>query len=472
MDAHTLATVMGNAPGVDYAGLLPGYLAAMHAAQINNANRAAMFAAQLGHESISLQHMVEIWGPTAQQRTYDGRMGNRRGTSDWSDFRGRGPIQLTGRDNYSSFTRWTRDTGLSMIDFVAEPWRVAEPHWGFLAAAWYWTQAQPQINQMSDAGNIEGVTRAINGGLTGIDDRRARYHRALSFGARLLSDSVPEPAQHPHEVMLEYSRENVTQLTPWNCGPASTETAIQAATGRWVAETQLATELKTHRGGTDGIGQFPPVLNSHIAGANYQHVEMPNDPPTDDQKEKLWEHLKTSLAAGHPVIMNIVSPPTNRPKSVSPSAIDLAYPATGDIYHYVMAGGIAGEGAQRRVWWADSGFAPFGAWISFDQTATLIPPKGYAWSDAPPKKNTQLFLEALMSDTVKSFINPGKSFPASTALSLIDASNWRSEVLTEALLQALGIDTEKILAAAIEADNAGADRSLAIGRALNLKEKK
>lgn len=73
-----------------------------------------------------------------------------------------------------------------------------------------------------------------------------------------------------------------------------------------------------------------------------------------------------------------------------------------------------------------------------------------------------------MTDTVKSLINPGKSFPAPTALSLIDASNWRSEVLTEALLEALGIDTEAILAAAIEADNNGADRTQAIRTALNL----
>lgn len=80
------------------------------------------------------------------------------------------------------------------------------------------------------------------------------------------------------------------------------------------------------------------------------------------------------------------------------------------------------------------------------------------------------FLESLMSNNVQSFINPEKSFPAGTALSLIDASNWRQEVLNEALLQALGIDTESILAAAIEADNAGEDRTAAIRRALNLKE--
>lgn len=85
-------------------------------------------------------------------------------------------------------------------------------------------------------------------------------------------------------------------------------------------------------------------------------------------------------------------------------------------------------------------------------------------------KNTiqKTFLEELMSNHVKSFINPEKSFPAATALSLIDASNWRSEVLTEALLEALGLDTDKILAAAIEADNAGTDRTAAIRAALNL----
>lgn len=80
------------------------------------------------------------------------------------------------------------------------------------------------------------------------------------------------------------------------------------------------------------------------------------------------------------------------------------------------------------------------------------------------------FLEELMSQQVKSFINPEKSFPAATALGLIDASSWRQEVLGEALLHALGLDVEGILAAAIEADNTGGNRTQAIRRALNLKE--
>lgn len=371
MDAQTLAQVMGNARGADYAALLPGYVNAMKAADITNVNRAAMFAAQWGHESSGLCHMVEIWGPTPDQRSYDGIMGNCPGTTDWSDFRGRGPIQLTGRDNYTALTRWAQSEGHTTIDFVAEPHRVAEPHWGFLAAAWYWTQARERLNKYADAGDVFSASCDINGWIklpngqwrtpNGYQDRLARWNRALPLGNRLLPDHVPTSSKGLYELLLDYSRDNVTQLTPWNCGPASVETAIQAATGRWVAETQLATELKTHRGGTDWIGQFPAVLNRHIPGSSYRHTEMPNDPPTHAQKELMWEHLTTSLAAGHPVIMNIVSPPSNRPKSVAPSTIDLAYPAQGDVYHYVMAGGVAGTGADRRVRWADSGFAPFGA---------------------------------------------------------------------------------------------------------------
>lgn len=101
-----------------------------------------------------------------------------------------------------------------------------------------------------------------------------------------------------------------------------------------------------------------------------------------------------------------------------------------------------------------------------EQLASIFHPKNTA--ETTPKPT---FLESLMSQNVKSFINPAKSFPAGTALSLIDASNWRQEVLNEALLQALGIDTERVLAAAIEADTSGGDRTQAIRQALNLKEK-
>ena len=390
MDAKTLGEAMGwSLSEARYAELLPAYKRFMRAARIDNVNRAAMAAAQLGHESVGLKYQSEIWGPSAAQRTYDGRMGNRPGTDDWSRFRGHGWIQITGRDNHTNCSRWAHGEGL--IDdpdlFVKHPERLGWDEYVWIGPAWYWTQARPDINQLSDAGDLTTVTRRINGGTNGIADRRARYNRALAMGERLLDSAVPAPAKKPHEFLMDYTRDHVTQLTPWNCGPASVETAILAATGEHVHETLLQDELGTHRGGTDWIGQFPAVLNRHIPGANYRSTEMPNDPPTEAQKDRLWEHLTTSIDAGHPVILNIVAPPNNYPRSVAPSTIDLQY-SGGTVYHYVAAMSYAGEGDGRRVWWADSGFAPFGAWISFDQTATLIPPKGYAWSDAPPLVTT------------------------------------------------------------------------------------
>lgn len=90
---------------------------------------------------------------------------------------------------------------------------------------------------------------------------------------------------------------------------------------------------------------------------------------------------------------------------------------------------------------------------------------------APAAAPEPTFLEELMSQNIQSYINPEKSFPAATALSLLDASSWRQEVLNEALMHALGLDVQHILASAIEADNTGQDRTTAIRRALNLKEK-
>jgi len=478
MDAQTLREVMGNLAGVDYDGLLPAYEQAMRDADINNVNRAAMWAAQLGHESVGLSALEEF----ASGAAYEGRadLGNTQ-PGDGVRYKGRGAIMVTGRANYRNLSRWAHAEGMvpTPTYFEDNPKALQSTEHAFVGAVWYWTVARPQINAMCDAGNLEGVTRAINGGTNSLADRRARWNRALPYGERLLPSGNPTPGKKPHEFLIDYSRDYVAQNTPWNCGPASVETAIQAATGKWVDENDLADELGTHRGGTDWIGQFPAVLNRHIPGGQYKHVEMPNDPPTQAQKDRLWDDLTASLDAGHPVIMNIVAPPSNYPRSVYPSTIDLNY-GGGTVYHYVAAMGYAGEGASRRVWWADSGFAPFGAWISFDQTAGLIPPKGYAYSTAPALETTAAstaaapeptFLEELMSQQVQSYINPEKSFPAPTALSLLDASSWRQEVLNEALLEALGIDTQHVLAAAIEADNTGGDRTTAIRRALNLKEK-
>lgn len=183
MDADILARVMG-CTVARAQQMLPGYIGAMAAADITNVNRAAMFAAQLGHESVGLQYMEEI----ASGQDYEGRrdLGNTQ-PGDGRRYKGSGPIQLTGRNNFQAFTRWANGKGITDIDFEARPELVRQdPRWGFLAASWYWVVARPQINSLADRRDLEGVTRAINGGLNGLADRRARYDRALALGDRLL----------------------------------------------------------------------------------------------------------------------------------------------------------------------------------------------------------------------------------------------------------------------------------------------
>lgn len=354
--------------------LLPHFENAMRAANITTPDRAAMWCAQIGHESAGLRYMEEI----ASGAAYNGRadLGNVH-PGDGPRFKGSGPIQLTGRANFRAFTAWCRAQGHSQIDFEAQPHLVREnPKWGFLAASWYWTSARPGLNTAADRRDLEAATRMINGGLNGLSDRRARYQRCLAMGTRLLPGEVTVT-----EKVLDYPRDQVVQDTYYNCGPASAQTIIRAETGRLVSEVDLGMELGTHKGGTDWIGQFPAVLNRHLPGAQYRSVEMPNDPPTAAQKDRLWKDLTHSIDAGHGVVANIVAPPSNYPRAVAPSTIHPAYTG-GTVYHYIALMGYRDDG-QRKVWVADSGFRPFGYWIGFDQLSTLIPPKGYAYSTAP-----------------------------------------------------------------------------------------
>lgn len=189
MDAQTLREVMGSTlPDGGYTRLIDGYNNAMRAANITTVERAAMWAAQIGHESGGLRYMEEV----ASGQAYEGRrdLGNTQ-PGDGKRYKGSGPIQLTGRANFRAFTQWAQREGHTTLDFEAQPHLVREdPKWGFLAASWYWTVARPQINSLSDAGDLEGVTRAINGGLNGYADRQARYRKALTYGDRLLPNTT------------------------------------------------------------------------------------------------------------------------------------------------------------------------------------------------------------------------------------------------------------------------------------------
>lgn len=194
MDAATLAEAMG-CPRDRADTYLAAFNAAMLQANCRTVNRAAMWCAQLGHESTGLRHMQEIWGPTAAQRRYEGRadLGNTQ-PGDGSRFRGHGPIQITGRHNHALVSRWAHQHGSvpTPTYFVDRPDDLAGARYGFLGAVWYWTVARPQINELCDRGDLVGVTRAINGGTNGLDDRRRRWDACRRLGNRILPTATPE----------------------------------------------------------------------------------------------------------------------------------------------------------------------------------------------------------------------------------------------------------------------------------------
>lgn len=134
--------------------------------------RIAAFVAQVGHESGQLRWVREIWGPTAQQAGYEGRadLGNTV-KGDGSKYRGRGLIQITGRANYAA-------CGEALgLDLINNPELLELPQHASMSAAWFW--ATHGLNTLADQGQFEKITRRINGGLTGQDDRQALYDKAL-----------------------------------------------------------------------------------------------------------------------------------------------------------------------------------------------------------------------------------------------------------------------------------------------------
>lgn len=158
--------------------------------------RMCMLLAQIGHESndgrrlsenlnyTSAQRLVAIW-PTrfpnvefAQQYVsnpqklgnyvYNGRMGNRTGSDDGWNFRGKGLLQLTGRENNQTFTRESEFDTISNPDLLTTNANAAA-----MSSAWF-------FNKFTSGTDIVQVTRRINGGTIGLQDRKQRYERALA----------------------------------------------------------------------------------------------------------------------------------------------------------------------------------------------------------------------------------------------------------------------------------------------------
>lgn len=204
---HIIHILHGNADAAAWADaaleILPKY-------EINTPNRIAGFFAQCGHESMNFTVLSENLNYRAETleklfSKYFSKAGrnasdyakqpekianviyaNRMGNGDTASgegfaFRGRGIVQLTGKDNYSAFALSIKMTLPDVIEYVQTKKGALE------SACWYWNSRK--INAACDANDIVKMTKLVNGGTIGLDDRKKHYEQALA----VLGGAVPAP---------------------------------------------------------------------------------------------------------------------------------------------------------------------------------------------------------------------------------------------------------------------------------------
>lgn len=172
MDATELMLAM-NIPLARAQKWAPALSLAMEGANISNRRRMAAFLAQIGHESGSLVYVKELGGDKYFEK-YNGRkdLGNTQ-SGDGPRFAGRGLIQITGRANYAKASQ-----ALFGDDrLLKNPELLEQPEWAAKSATWYWTTRN--LNALADQDRFTDITKAINGGTNGLEDRKARYRLAL-----------------------------------------------------------------------------------------------------------------------------------------------------------------------------------------------------------------------------------------------------------------------------------------------------
>src|SRR6185503_1722479 len=147
---------------------------AMHEFHITKYLRKAAFLAQIAEESVELLYFQEIASGWEYDITHNRRLALALGNTHVGDgprYKGRGPIQLTGRSNYITAGR---ALGLNLL---SHPNMAAQPNVGFRVAGWYWVGHG--LNGLADAKNFREITRRINGGYNGYSVRVMYYQRAL-----------------------------------------------------------------------------------------------------------------------------------------------------------------------------------------------------------------------------------------------------------------------------------------------------
>lgn len=144
---------------------------------INTPTRMAAFLAQVGHESGQLRYVRELGSDTYLAKYDTGPLAKALGNTPAADgdgqrYRGRGLIQITGRANYQAV-----GTALG-LDLVNSPALLEQPINACRSAAWFWSKHG--LNELADLGRFDDITRRINGGQNGREERRALWATALT----------------------------------------------------------------------------------------------------------------------------------------------------------------------------------------------------------------------------------------------------------------------------------------------------
>jgi putative chitinase len=196
--------------------------------EINTPNRIAGFFAQTCHESMNFTALSENLNYRAETLEklfskyfskagrnaadyakqpekianviYANRMGNGDTASgDAFAFRGRGVIQLTGRDNYTAFGKSVSMSPEQVIDYIQTKKGALE------SACWYWKSRN--INAACDANDIVKMSKLVNGGTIGIDDRRKHYNEALAIlGGAVVAPVNPQITDAVTQILRKGSK--------------------------------------------------------------------------------------------------------------------------------------------------------------------------------------------------------------------------------------------------------------------------
>lgn len=277
-------------------------------------HRLAAFIPQIGHESGSLQFVRELWGPTPQQLRYErdpaspwpssdlqarqpaferNRLAYRLGNTEPGDGRrysGRGPIQNTGRYNARRLTQRLRARlGPDVPDFEANPEFLEQPRWGAMAAADYWDDRR--LNELADMGTdaaYEQITRAINGGVTGHEDRVKRWEKAKAVLMLGLDPARPAPAPVPTTPAAQAPAAPIPAAAaplPPQPSPPRQESAMPP--GLLMGLAQLV------------IGMFQPLAQEKLTAEIGRHTDKPE--VAEQLATNIIESVKTVTGIADPV---------------------------------------------------------------------------------------------------------------------------------------------------------------------------